>query len=314
MNGSNVNGECKRWFGMLPLFDPEEGTTVLEPPGASPGFWVGGGSIIFDDDLGKFYLYYRLRNPRKSGDPKERGFECRIAESGDGVRFNDIWSVTKDAFNSVSIERAALVKTPGGKYRLYISFEDLGIGRWKIDMMEANSPDEFDPSKRIPIFAPIDNVVAHVKDPYVMIVGGLYYMFICYHPIRWQSSNTGLALSGDGVNFVWQGDVFEHGKGWDIGIGRINSIIYIPPVFYAFYDGGETMRSSCEEHSSIAISFDLRSFYRVSESGPLLTSPHGTKSLRYIDALKVGDEIYFYYEYTRLDGSHELRMNKVRWR
>jgi hypothetical protein len=31
-----------------------------------------------------------------------------------------------------------------------------------------------------------------------------------------------------------------------------------------------------------------------------------------VDALVMGDEIWYYYEYTREDGSHELRVSKVR--
>ena len=48
-------GEHKRWIGVAPLFDPEEGTTILEPPGVGPGYWVGAPGAIYDEDKGKFY-------------------------------------------------------------------------------------------------------------------------------------------------------------------------------------------------------------------------------------------------------------------
>jgi hypothetical protein len=35
-------------------------------------------------------------------------------------------------------------------------------------------------------------------------------------------------------------------------------------------------------------------------------------SLRYLDAVSVGDELWLYYEYARADGAHELRVSKVR--
>lgn len=308
---ANVTNESRRWFGVLPLFDPAKGRTVLEPPGKQPGSWAGGASVTYDEQAGRFYLLYRLRNPRKPGDPKERGYECRMAESKDGVRFKDIWAATKEDLGAISIERGSIIQTLEGRYRLYLSYEDLKLGRWKIDMLEAAKPGEFDVASRRTVFLPIDRVVAHVKDPYVILVGRLYFMYISYHPIRWQSSNTGLALSGDGVEFVWQGDVFAHGKGWDTGVARISSIVHVPPMFYAFYDGAENMKASCEENASLAISFDLRRFERVSESGPLFRSPHGAGSLRYVDALKLGDEMLYYYEWTRPDGAHELRMNRV---
>lgn len=43
--------------------------------------------------------------------------------------------------------------------------------------------------------------------------------------------------------------------------------------------------------------------------GPILVSPHGSGSLRYMDAVPFEDRILYYYEYARPDGSHELRVN-----
>jgi len=64
-----------------------------------------------------------------------------------------------------------------------------------------------------------------------------------------------------------------------------------------------------EEMCGIAISHDLEKWYRVSTNGPWVSSPHGC--IRYVDALIVGSDLYYYYEYARKDGSHELRVNKV---
>ncbi len=74
----------KKWFGVPPLFDPEAGTTVVEPLDRGPGWWAGACSALYDERAGRFYLYYRLRKPRELG----RGVECRIAESADGIRFH----------------------------------------------------------------------------------------------------------------------------------------------------------------------------------------------------------------------------------
>ncbi len=40
--------------------------------------------------------------------------------------------------------------------------------------------------------------------------------------------------------------------------------------------------------------------------GPWVRSPHGC--VRYVFAVPVGDEIYAHFEYTREDGSHDLRV------
>jgi len=42
-----------------------------------------------------------------------------------------------------------------------------------------------------------------------------------------------------------------------------------------------------------------------------LRSPDGSGSLRYIDVLPVGHELFYYYALARPDGSHELRVSVV---
>jgi len=59
------------------------------------------------------------------------------------------------------------------------------------------------------------------------------------------------------------------------------------------------------------MTLDLLNFQHVSGTNPILVSPHSSGSLRYMDAIRLKGKIYFYYEYARRDGSHELRMNIV---
>lgn len=81
-----------------------------------------------------------------------------------------------------------------------------------------------------------------------------------------------------------------------------------------YYDGSASVEGNYEERTGIVQSFDLQHFQRLTFEGPALVSPHGSGSLRYIDAVLLGEEVWFYYEYCRPDGSHELRMNRVRWK
>jgi len=318
--------EHKRWFGIPPLFDPKDGVTVFDPPGDVSGYWIGAPSIIYDDEKGKFFLYYRRRKPRELG----RGYECGIAESTDGINFKQIWASSKDSFGSISVERSALVKTLEGKYRLYIGYVAPEDNRWKIDMIEADSPYEFNPDTKKLILAPENCGVEAVKDPYIIIMGGLYYMLMSYAPTPNKgsdksfhatadifntgktSSNTGLALSSDGVNWKWIGDVMSPSKnGWNAYATRISCVLYNPPIFNVFYDGGATVGENYEEKTGLAVTFDLMHYHDVSDQSPILVSPHASGSLRYMDAIRLGSYIYYYYEYVRPDGSHELRMNKV---
>ena len=322
-----IAGEHKGWIGIAPLFDPEEGTTILEPSGEGKGNWVGAPGVIYDDDKGKFYIYYRRRKPR--GIEPDRGYECGISESSDGVNFHEIWTASKNLFGSISVERGALVKTLDGKYRLYIGYVAPEDNKWKIDMVEADSPENFDPATKKLILAPEDCGVEGVKDPYILIVGGKYYMLVSYATSPKKpteglhdtadifntgktTSNSGLALSSDGINFTWAGDVLSPpGVGWNAYAARITTMLYVPPVFNVFYDGGADVGQNYEEKTGLAITFDLMNYQHVTDQKPLLVSPHASGSLRYMDVVRLGNDIYYYYEYARPDGSHELRVNKV---
>ena len=89
----------------------------------------------------------------------------------------------------------------------------------------------------------------------------------------------------------------------------MTSIVYRPPVYYAFYDGRPNVAASYEDKPGLAISHDLRRFTKLSTSGPILRSPYGTGCLRYLDAVAFRNRIYFFYELARQDGPHELRLS-----
>jgi len=322
-----LQDQRRRCLGILPLFDPRKGTTVLEPPGSGVGYWVGTPSVLYDEEISKFYLYYRVREPRPM-----RGTECHIAESEDGIRFSSIWQARKEDFDSSSVEKSCLIKTLDGQYRLYISFVGHADSRWRIEMMEGSNPAEFRTDKRKVILTASSIQCEGVKDPYVLIVGGKYYMIVSYVPspknvneelqkrmhttgdvynTGVSKSHTGLALSNNGINFSWWGDILSPGDSWDAYTSRISCVIYLAPVFIALYDGASTVKENYEEKTGLATSFNLTHYDKVTEKKPLLVSPYASGSLRYVDSIIVNGEVYYYYEYARQDGSHELRMNKV---
>jgi len=71
----------------------------------------------------------------------------------------------------------------------------------------------------------------------------------------------------------------------------------------------EQIDTASVETSCLAISFDLRCWQRITTSGPFVTSPYGC--IRYVEAVQLEREIFYYHEYTRPDGSHQLRANQV---
>ena len=318
----------RKWLGRVPLFNPSEGWLIRQPPGEGKGNWAGAPSAFYDGEQKRFYLSYRLRKPLTEG----RGHLTCIAESKDGKEFNDIWAGKATEFNSPSIERSALIKTPEGRYRLYVSYVEATDNRWRIDMLEADHPSRLDPAGRKPVLRPDDVDSEGVKDPYILLIGGMYYMYVPYGPraavapgstardlhgtgnvftTALVAHPTGLAVSGDGVHFEWKGDVIRPGGSWDCNVTRLACVVYVPPVFTAFYDGRTGKGDVYEDRTGIAVGLTPENFESLSRKEPALSSPWGTGSLRYMDIVPLRDCFYYFYEQCRPDGAHELRGNIV---
>lgn len=308
-------------FAMPPRFDPEKGSTIFEPEAKGYGYWVGGHDVVFDPDDGKFYLFCRIRKPLGKG----RGGLCRICESTDGVSFKPIWEATKEQLNAVSIEVASLIRDPAsGRWRLYISFQPPG-GGWRVDLIEGDRIEKLDPWHHRTVMQAADYGLTNIKDPKVYNIGGLYHAFCCV-PARERfvelpdgsrrpvgGDATALLTSEDGIYWRDFRYVLEPGQGaggeWGHYRARINSVIWLEPMWVGFFDGGEGAHDNYEEWCGVAISSDLLNWRRVSRNGPWVRSPHGC--IRYMVALRVDQSVYYYYEYTRPDASHELRVSKV---
>lgn len=323
-----VCGPETKHYGALLTFDPALGETIISPSHEGAGHWAGAPSVLYDAETARFYLYYRVRQPRPV-----RGGLCYIAESQDGLSFRVIWAARKEDFDSPSVERFALTRALDGKWLLYPSYVDPQSNRWRIDVIEADGPGAFDPAQRQPLLRSEDLGVQGVKDPWVMIVDGLYYMLVSYAVTLEQPeaererlhasgdiyntgltlSSSGLATGGDGRHYQWQGDILSPRAGaWDAYAARLGCLVPTAHGWLGFYDGGASVEENYEERAGLAHSWDLRAFHRLSLAGPSLTSPHGSGSLRYLDAVVFDDEIWFYYEYCRPDGSHELRLSRVK--
>lgn len=304
----------------------DDGTVIREPLGQGPGYWVGAPGVFFDEQDHTFYLTYRIRRPR--GIAPDRGGEARIARSDDGITFEDIWTTTKDAFSTASMERSALQKGKDGSWHYFTSYVDPNDGRWCLSSLKANRLEELNPRSVTRVFSAKDLSVEGVKDPWIMEVSGQYLMFLSVALPTDQTTeashatldiyNTGecrsasaLAISGDLDHWQWRGLIMQPGKtGWDQYCRRLNSVIHLNDGYVGFYDGNASHHENYEEKTGVAESRDLNSWKSLSTTKPFLTSPHATGSLRYLNAIIVADEIYTYYEFARADGSHDLRVLK----
>ncbi|MGI8965626.1 MAG: hypothetical protein ACR2H1_06000 [Limisphaerales bacterium] len=303
------------------------GRIIQSPVGNEKGYWAGAPGVFFAADENAWYLTYRIRRPR--GVEPDRGGEARIARSTDLKSWEDIWSVTKDKYNSASIERSAIRKGADGIWRYVTSYVDPEDGRWCVSVIKGTDIGKFDAGQVQKIFTAKPLELEGIKDPWIFEERGIFYMILSIAlPTKTTSdkshstldiyntgeciSATGLATSKDLDNWEWQGVIFEPEKtGWDCYCRRINSFVRINEKYFAFYDGSASHLENYEEKTGVAVSMALRNWRTLTPERPVFTSPHASNSLRYIDAQIVNEQVYIFYEFARADGAHDLRLLKT---
>jgi hypothetical protein len=259
----------------------------------------------------------------------DRGGEARIARSSDLSRWQDVWSVTKDKFDSASIERCALRKGPDGQWRYFASYVDPADGRWCVSFLKADTVRNLDAAKAAPVFKASALGLEGVKDPWIFAVDGTFYMILSVAVATPRTSGeshstldifntgecvsgTGLAVSRDLDKWEWQGVVFmPEPVGWDRYCRRINCVIPSRDKYFAFYDGSASHAENYEERTGLAVSSDLRHWTSLTPGGPVFASPHASGSFRYVDAQVTGSDVCLFYEFARPDGAHDLRLAKA---
>jgi hypothetical protein len=106
------------------LPQPKRGVVAVHAPGAGPGYWAGAPCAVAAD--GAIILAYRLRRPVGQG----RGYAVEVARSAAGETFETLLRIGKEDLAAESLERPALVRTPDGCWRLYLSCATPGTKHW----------------------------------------------------------------------------------------------------------------------------------------------------------------------------------------
>lgn len=315
-------------FVPIPAFDPQEGTTIRVPRGLGKGYWVGAPSAVYSQQHQKFYLVCRWRNPHQ--DNPSRGFQCEIAESRDGLHFDSMATLSAASLGTASIEKSALIEDVlTGTMRLYVSYVDPITSKWRIDLFQASRPEELPMASPIPVLNAEKLNSEGVKDPCVFRVAGQYYMLASYlpnlervtaedlHQIQDASAigltqvYTALLQSSDGVHFHYVRDFLTPGSHWDRLSTVATTVMLSSPWFVVFFDGRRDASDSYEGKAGLAVTTDFERVHKLDMFQPRFRSPHASGCLRYVDVVQTDDADYFYYEYAREDGSHELRVSKV---
>lgn len=298
-----MNSSLLGWPGWL-LPRPDYSDVAVAPPGTGPGYWAGAPSAAVGDD--GIYLAYRLRRPVGAG----RGYAVRVAWSADGVGFETVLTLSRAQFGADSLERPALVRDPGGCWRLYLSCATPGTKHWRVEMLQAAHPSRFDARDRVVVLP--GDAGTGVKDPVIRHDDGRWQLWATCHPLadpgEADQMVTGYATSADGVEWSWHGTALAGRSGsWDARGTRVTAVSRSNGTIAAFYDGRASAAENYEERTGIA-SGTTPSALTAAGTGPAAKSRHGGGGLRYLDVLALpGGRHRLYYELTRTDGAHELR-------
>jgi len=291
---------------LLPCF--EDATVVVAAPAAGPGNWAGAPAAVWADDA--FWLAYRVRRPLSSG----RGVTTVVARSTDGVAFEPVAELHREAFGADSFERPALVRLADGGWRLYVSCATPNSKHWWVEAVDAATPFELETGRRTVVLPGSRGV--GVKDPVVIRDGDAWHLWLCCHPLDVPNAEdrmtTRYLTSTDGLSWQDRGVALEpDGTGWDARGTRVTTVLSLRPLT-VLYDGRADAASNWFERTGLATAAaDGITLEPVGDS-PVAFSPESDGSLRYATAVPLPDgSTRFYFEAARPDGAHDL-MTSVR--
>lgn len=299
-----------------PAVDFGAAETLLEPDETGEGHWVGAPNVHRHD--GDAYLGVRYR------DAQRRGSTVTIFAYENGDLSPEL-EITAEEIGVVSLERVSMVTHPRtGDFQLYLSV-DRGGNDWTIrKCADAPSVADVDPTSARPVFRPRPGTTdaGVVKDPYIVTVGGRYYLF--YAGADGTSEQAHLATSVDGENWTRVDDnpIVERAY-WHDHHTRVSTVVPAPdaPAWMVFYDGSGLSDEgrTWNLRTGMAVTTDLREFVDTCPDGPLYSAPSADRATglstfgtcRYLDILRHEDEWELFAEVAREDGSFALRRATV---
>jgi hypothetical protein len=282
----------------FPLPGTGRATVAVPAPGPGEGRWAGAPSAALDPD-GGFVVAYRVRVVDR------RGAATVVARSADGEALTTVASLDKERFGAMSMERPAVVRTPEGRWRLYVCCATPASKHWWIDVLEATDPEGLADAEATTVFAGGDRV--GVKDPVIRVADGRWHAWVCCHPLdkpgEEDRMTTAYATSQDGLAWAWRGTALAGRPGtWDARGARVTAVL---GDGRASYDGRATKEENFSERTGLA--------RLAAPDGRLVPEGDGPAAdVRYLEVLPLpGGGHRLWYEAPLPDGSHELRTELV---
>ena len=168
MSDRNLHAAVPRW---------DDSTVVVEPPDDGPGC-VGRGAERDASWTVTVYLAYRLRRPigagrgyRQRGRPLGRRRALHRGRRGaqGPLRRRSRWSGRRWSH------------TPEGRWRLYVSVATPGTKHWRVDLLEADTPEGLATAAPRTVL-PGDDAVG-VKDPVSCARRRRWHLWASVHPL-----------------------------------------------------------------------------------------------------------------------------------
>ncbi|MBA7486960.1 hypothetical protein ES707_22522 [subsurface metagenome] len=290
------------------IMDPFRTEVVLRPEHGGKGSWVGAPAACYSRDEGCFYLLVRFRSEGV------RGYMTALYKTENGLKLEKVMTLHASSIGARSIERGTLKKA-ANTWKLYLSYEDLRDGLWKIALAEKRDITEIRANDFEVILEGRDIEAAWVKDPV------LFENMLFVHTKEPSGKAAYLLRKREGklarsdhkrTKVRWEKiKVLSDKHEWDSYCSRITSIIKSPNGFFAFYDGASSIKENQEEKTGLAYGKSIECLESITPDGPLLTGPTGSGSIRYVEIKEIENKFYIWYEMSTEDLSHELRFITV---
>lgn len=285
---------------ILDLLAAATPTVVVAAPAPGPGNWAGAPDAVRDGE--RIVLAYRVRRPVGAG----RGIANVVAVSGDGLAFTTVATLTSGSFGAASLERPALVRTPDGGWRIYVSCSTPGSTHWWVEAVDAPSLVDLPAGRRTVVLAGDEH--EGWKDVVVDVDhDGRWRIWACRHPLdggpeQADRMSTWFGTGPDGLTWTMHGPALEPSPGsWDRRGARVTAIRRHDDGILALYDGRADARENFLERTGLATGTD-RSLRAI--AGPVPAA--AGRALRYASLVDTPDGLRAYYEVTADDGSHRL--------